>query len=101
MSYTSLPATGILPGLGLVTVFVNGIPGVSQPLQIKAAAMILTDDNFATVIKAVESGRAPYDNLLQYIRFELAQLVGFILNFLGSALFNIALGVPFTPDQIL
>jgi Ca2+-transporting ATPase len=76
-----------------------GITGTEAPKE--AAAMILTDDNFATIIKAVESGRALYDNLLKYIRFQLAQLVGFILTFLGSALFNIALGVPFTPGQIL
>jgi P-type Ca2+ transporter type 2C len=76
-----------------------GITGTEATKE--AAAMILTDDNFATIIKAVESGRALYDNLLKYIRFQLAQLVGFILTFLGSALFNIALGVPFTPGQIL
>ena len=46
-------------------------------------------------------GRTIYDNLLKYIRFQLAQLVGFILTFLGSAMFNIASGVPFTPAQIL
>ena len=63
--------------------------------------MILTDDNFATIIKAVEKGRALYDNLLKYIRFQLAQLIGFILTYLGAALFNIAGGIPFTPAQVL
>jgi Ca2+-transporting ATPase len=76
-----------------------GITGTEATKE--AAAMILTDDNFATIIKAVEYGRTIYDNLLKYIRFQLAQLVGFILTFLGSALFNIASGVPFTPAQIL
>ena len=76
-----------------------GITGTEATKE--AAAMILTDDNFATIIKAVEFGRTIYDNLLKYIRFQLAQLVGFILTFLGSALFNIVSGVPFTPGQIL
>lgn len=76
-----------------------GITGTEATKE--AAAMILTDDNFATIVTAVEYGRAIYDNLLKYIRFQLAQLVGFILTFLGSALFNIASGVPFTPGQIL
>lgn len=76
-----------------------GITGTEATKE--AAAMILTDDNFATIVKAVEFGRTIYDNLLKYIRFQLAQLVGFILTFLGSALFNIASGVPFTPGQIL
>ncbi len=76
-----------------------GITGTEATKE--AAAMILTDDNFATIVTAVEYGRTIYDNLLKYIRFQLAQLVGFILTFLGSALFNIASGVPFTPAQIL
>jgi Ca2+-transporting ATPase len=76
-----------------------GITGTEATKE--AAAMILTDDNFATIVKAVEYGRTIYDNLLKYIRFQLAQLVGFILTFLGSALFNILGGVPFTPAQIL
>lgn len=74
-----------------------GITGTEATKE--AAAMILTDDNFATIVTAVEYGRAIYDNLLKYIRFQLSQLVGFILTFLGSALFNIVSGVPFTPDK--
>jgi Ca2+-transporting ATPase len=76
-----------------------GITGTEATKE--AAAMILTDDNFATIVKAVESGRVIYDNLLKYIRFQLAQLVGFILTFLGATLFNIVSGVPFTAAQIL
>ncbi len=76
-----------------------GITGTEATKE--AAAMILTDDNFATIVKAVEFGRTIYDNLMKYIRFQLAQLVGFILTFLGSALFNIVGGVPFSPGQIL
>jgi P-type Ca2+ transporter type 2C len=76
-----------------------GITGTEATKE--AAAMILTDDNFATIVKAVEFGRTIYDNLLKYIRFQMATLVGFILTFLGSALFNIVSGVPFTPAQIL
>ncbi|MCB9122171.1 MAG: cation-translocating P-type ATPase [Caldilinea sp.] len=76
-----------------------GITGTEASKE--AAAMILTDDNFATIVKAVELGRTIYDNLLKYIRFQLAQLVGFIVTFLGSALLNIAGGIPFLPGQIL
>ena len=76
-----------------------GITGTEATKE--AAAIVLTDDNFATIVKAVEFGRTIYDNLLKYIRFQLAQLVGFVLTFLGSALLNIVSGVPFTPGQIL
>ena len=44
-----------------------------------AAVMILTDDNFATIVKAVEYGRAIYDNLSKYIRFQMTALVAFIV----------------------
>jgi P-type Ca2+ transporter type 2C len=66
-----------------------------------AAVMILTDDNFATIVKAVEYGRALYDNLVKYIRFQMATLVGFIASFLGAAIFAIAGGIPFTPLEVL
>ena len=67
----------------------------------EAAVMILTDDNFATIIRAVESGRALYDNLMKYIRFQMGSLFAFIITFLGAALFNILSGVPFLPLQAL
>jgi Ca2+-transporting ATPase len=63
--------------------------------------MILTDDNFATIVKAVEQGRGLYDNLMRYIRFQMASLFAFISAFLGASIFNILGGVPFTPLQTL
>ena len=63
--------------------------------------MILTDDNFATIVKAVELGRGLYDNLTKYIRFQMGVLVGFIVTFLGASIFNIVGGVPFVPLQTL
>ena len=63
--------------------------------------MILTDDDFATIIHAVELGRGLYDNLKKYIRFQMACLFGFIFTFLGSAIFYIAGGIPFFPLQTL
>jgi len=66
-----------------------------------AAVMILTDDNFATIVKAVEFGRSLYDNLMKYLRFQMASLVAFIAVFLGAAIFNIANGTPLDPLQIL
>jgi len=66
-----------------------------------AAEMILTDDNFATIVSAVEGGRALYDNLMKYIRVQMIMLAGFILTFLGASIFNIANGAPLLPLQIL
>ena len=66
-----------------------------------AAVMILTDDNFATIVRAVEYGRELYDNLSKYIRFQMAALVGFIATFLGAAILSIAGGIPFSPLAVL
>ncbi|MGW7446560.1 cation-translocating P-type ATPase [Kitasatospora sp. NPDC054795] len=66
-----------------------------------ASRMVLADDNFATIVYAVEEGRKLYDNLTKYIRFVLVLLVTFVLTFLGAALLNIAAGEPFTPAQVL
>jgi Ca2+-transporting ATPase len=66
-----------------------------------AAVMILTDDNFATIVKAVEFGRAIYDNLAKYVRFQMTALVAFIISYLGAAAFRILGGVPFTPLVVL
>ena len=66
-----------------------------------AGRMILSDDNFATIIKAVEKGRAVYDNLNKFIRFVMLELVAYIITFLGASILNIAAGQPFSASQIL
>jgi Ca2+-transporting ATPase len=66
-----------------------------------AGRMILSDDNFATIVYAVEQGRKLYDNLTKYIRFVLLLLVAFVLTFLGATILNIASGEPFPPAQVL
>jgi P-type Ca2+ transporter type 2C len=76
-----------------------GITGTEVSKE--AAAMILTDDNFATIVKAVELGRGLYDNLTKYIRFQMGALAGLIITFLGASIFNVVGGVPFLPLQTL
>jgi Ca2+-transporting ATPase len=75
--------------------------GTGTEVAKNAGRMILSDDNFATIVFAVEQGRKIYDNLTKYIRFVLVLLVVFVLTFLGATLFNIAAGQPFTPPQVL
>ncbi|HET9324644.1 MAG TPA: HAD-IC family P-type ATPase [Gaiellaceae bacterium] len=76
-----------------------GITGTEVTKE--AADMILTDDNFATIVAAVDSGRGIYDNLMKYVRVQLVMLGGFILTFVGAGIFGIADGAPLTPLQIL
>ena len=76
-----------------------GITGTEVSKE--AAAMILTDDDFSTIVRAVELGRGLYDNLKKYIRFQMGVLTGFIVTFLGASIGNIVGGVPFLPLQTL
>jgi Ca2+-transporting ATPase len=76
-----------------------GITGTDVAKE--AAVMILTDDNFATIVRAVELGRELYDNLVKYIRFQMVRLFSLILIFLGASIFYILQGIPFLPLQTL
>ena len=64
-----------------------------------AAAMVLTDDNFATIVKAVENGRNLYQNIKYAIQFLLSGNFGAILTVLCSSVAG--LPVPFAPVHLL
>ncbi|MFQ7473294.1 MAG: cation-translocating P-type ATPase, partial [Anaerovoracaceae bacterium] len=64
-----------------------------------AASMVLTDDNFATIVKAVENGRNIYKNIKYSIQFLLSGNFGAILAVLYASIF--ALPVPFAPVHLL
>ena len=64
-----------------------------------AAAMVLTDDNFATIIKAVENGRNLYQNIKNAIQFLLSGNLAAILSVLYASVVN--LPVPFAPVHLL
>ena len=64
-----------------------------------AAAMVLTDDNFATIVKAVENGRNIYRNIKNSIQFLLSGNFGAILAVLYASI--MALPVPFAPVHLL
>ena len=64
-----------------------------------ASDVILTDDNFATIVGAVEEGRRIYDNILKAIQFLLSANVGEVLLIFIASIFNI--GNPLTPILIL
>jgi len=76
-----------------------GITGTEVSKE--AAVMILTDDNFATIVNAVSYGRTLYDNLVKYLRFQMSTLVAYIAIFLAAGILDIAGGVPLNPLQIL
>lgn len=74
-----------------------GISGTDVTKE--AASMVIADDNFATIVAAVEEGRTIYDNIRKFIRYLLSCNMGEILTMFGG----IWLGLPFPllPIQIL
>ncbi|TVZ05321.1 cation-transporting P-type ATPase [Trebonia kvetii] len=67
----------------------------------EAATMVLTDDNFATIAVAVETGRRVYDNVRKFICYIFAHAVPEVLPFLVFALAGGAVPLPLTVMQIL
>jgi Ca2+-transporting ATPase len=67
----------------------------------EAATMVLTDDNFATIVSAVREGRGVYANIVNFTRFQVSTALGFVVTFLVASLTGIAGGAPFTALQIL
>ena len=65
----------------------------------EASALVLADDNFATIVAAISEGRSIYDNIVAFVRFQLATNVAALLTVLCAPL--LGLPTPFTAIQIL
>jgi len=74
-----------------------GITGTAVTKE--AATMVLTDDNFATIVMAVKEGRVVYDNIIKFVRFQLSTNLGAIFTVLVATL--IGMPTPFTAIQLL
>lgn len=74
-----------------------GISGTDVTKE--AASMVLTDDNFATIVSAVEEGRIIYDNIRKFIRYLLSCNLGEVLTMFLASIFYMP--NPLTPIQIL
>ena len=75
--------------------------GSGSEVSKQAARMILTDDNFGTLVHAVELGRSIYGKVVSYIRYQMSQLLSLVLLFVTATLFNINSGVAMTPLMVL
>jgi len=75
--------------------------GSGSEVTKQAAKLVLTDDNFATLVHAVELGRIVYSKITAYLRFQMTQLLSLIMLFLAASAFSIAEGVALFPAQVL
>ncbi|EXX85253.1 cation-translocating P-type ATPase, partial [Paenibacillus darwinianus] len=74
-----------------------GITGTDVSKE--ASALVLSDDNFATIVAAIEEGRGIYENIRKFIRYLLASNVGEILTMFLAMMAGLPL--PLVPIQIL
>jgi Ca2+-transporting ATPase len=75
--------------------------GSGSEVSKQAAKMVLTDDNFATLVNAVALGRDIYHKITAYIRYQMSQLFGLVSLFLIATLFNVNQGVALQPMMVI
>ncbi|BFU43213.1 cation-translocating P-type ATPase [Krasilnikovia sp. MM14-A1004] len=75
--------------------------GSGSEVTKQAARMILTDDNFGTLVRAIEIGRRVYEKIVAYIRYQMTQLLSLVMLFVAATAFDINQGVAMTPSMIL
>lgn len=74
-----------------------GITGTAVTRE--AAALVLTDDNFATIVRAVKEGRVVFENIVKFVRFQLSTNIAAILTVLAATL--LGWPAPFTAIHLL
>ncbi len=75
--------------------------GSGSEVTKQAGKMILTDDNFGTLVRAIELGRSTYEKVVGYVRYQMSQLISLVLLFLAASIFDINAGVAMTPLMVL
>jgi P-type Ca2+ transporter type 2C len=75
--------------------------GSGSEVTKQAGRMILTDDNFGTLVNAVEIGRRVYEKVVSYVRYQMTQLLSLVMLFVAATIFNVNDGVALTPLMVL
>jgi Ca2+-transporting ATPase len=75
--------------------------GSGSEVTKQAGRMVLTDDNFGTLVNAVEIGRRVYDKVVAYVRYQMTQLLALVMLFVACTAFDVNQGVALTPLMVL
>ena len=75
--------------------------GSGSEVTKQAGRMVLTDDNFGTLVHAVEIGRRVYEKVVSYVRYQMTQLLSLVMLFVAATAFNVNEGVAMTPLMVL